>query len=204
MYTPKPFALDDVEAQAAIIRDHPFGTLVTQGEDGLHATHLPFLLHKGPDGTLILAGHMAQQNPQLGHTDRPALVIFSGPHAYISPRWYETPDLVPTWNYVAVHVHGVMTIRDDPAESERHLKALIDRFDSGGSGIVPESTMKTLLPGIRAFEIAVTRIEGKAKLSQNRSSADREGVIAGLAIVTLFLTPYLVPPAPRVGRQGPW
>ena len=181
MYTPKAFALDDPEAQANIIATHPFGTLVTQGEDGLHATHLPFLLHRQQSGGGVLAGHMARHNPQLGHTERPALVIFSGPHAYVSPRWYATPNLVPTWNYVAVHVHGVLTVATGPAAGERHLDELLARFEPAGPDIVPPETRAKLLPGIQAFEMAITRIEGKAKLSQNRSAGDRKGVISGLS-----------------------
>ena len=181
MYTPKPFVLGDAQAQAQIIRDYPFGTLVTQGPDGIHATHLPFLLHRRDDGSSILAGHMARQNPQLAHTDHPTLVIFSGPHAYISPRWYETPGLVPTWNYIAVHVHGTMSVLEDEAESGRHLDALIERFDSVDKPVIPAETRAKLLQGIQAFEIAITQIEGKAKLSQNRSAADRKGVVSGLS-----------------------
>jgi transcriptional regulator len=180
MYTPKAFALDDFEAQAGIIRNHPFGTLVTQGDDGLHATHLPFLLHLRDDGSGILAGHMARQNPQLTQTDRPVLVVFTGPHAYVSPRWYQTPNLVPTWNYVAVHVHGTMSLVADADATERHLDALIARFETGEPPIIPAETRAKLLPGIQAFEIAIARIEGKAKLSQNRLAADRKGVITGL------------------------
>lgn len=179
MYTPKQFTLNDPEHQYRVIRENLFATLVTQGTDGLHATHLPLLLEERAAGP-VLCGHMALGNPQLDHRVHPVLVIFTGPHAYISPRWYETEGLVPTWNYVAVHVHGTLRVLEDADASAAHLDALIARLEPQGLPALPAERKNALMSGIRAFEINVGRIEGKAKLGQNRKRQDIGGAVAGL------------------------
>ncbi len=180
MYTPEPFAARDRETLAGVIRDNPFGLLIGPGAGGAPvATHLPFLLE---DGRLI--GHMARGNPHWRNfaDAAEALAVFSGPHAYISPRWYETAPAVPTWNYVAVHVHGVPRIIDDSGETRALLDRMTAVFEDGAwtLGSQGDDYAGQMIRGIVAFEIPVARIEGKFKLSQNRSAGDRKGVIAAL------------------------
>ena len=187
MYVPDHFR----EARPAVlhdfVRDHSFGTLVSHVDGEPFATHLPFLLDagRGPHGTL--RAHLARANPhwrsfQEGTT---SLVIFQGPHAYVSPSWYATPVAVPTWNYTAVHVHGQPRLVEDREE----LRALVDDTVRLYEQLYPEpwrmdrldeALVDKMLDNIVGFEITIDRLEGKLKLSQNRSAADREGVIAAL------------------------
>lgn len=186
MYTPSHFAPTDPTSVEALMRRHSFATIVTQGNDAPFATHMPVLLHagQGPRGTLV--SHMARANEQWRHFDgeREVLVIFHGPHAYVSPSWYETRPAVPTWNYAAVHAYGVPRIVHEPSALRAMLRELVGFFEAGrpepwGAEMTDEHIDK-LAPGIVGLEIAITRIEGKFKLSQNRSAADRAGVIAAL------------------------
>jgi len=190
MYTPNPFALpvDQPAAAHAVITDNPFAAMVLTGAEGIEAIHIPFLLDaaRGPHGTL--RAHVARANPVWKHFgNEAAMVIFWGPHAYVSPDWYVSEGLVPTWNYVAVHAYGVPQIVDDhdqvaalladlSAASEQTLtpKApwTIDR--------VPLDQRAALMRGIVAFEIPITRLEAKQKLSQNRTPEDIAGVATGL------------------------
>ena len=179
MYIPKPFAVRDRAALAGIIRDNPFGLLIGPADRAPVATHLPFLL----DGGRLVA-HMARGNPHwrsfAGGGE--ALAVFSGPHAYVSPRWYETAPAVPTWNYVAVHVYGVPRIIEDSGETRDILDRMTAEFEDGTwtLGSQGEEYAGRMIRGIVAFEIPLARMEGKLKLSQNRSLADRKGVIAAL------------------------
>lgn len=189
MYLPPAFDASDPERCHALIRRESFATLVTVDEAGApFATHLPFLLDaaRGALGTLL--AHTARANPQWRHfaANRPALVIFQGAHAYVSPAWYEVHPSVPTWNYEAVHAYGLPQIVEDPARVEAMLGMLVRTYE----GERPESwRMASLAPeyvarmiqAIVAFEIPIDRLEGKAKLSQNRGAADRAGVRAALA-----------------------
>ena len=123
MYLPKHFEMTDKAVLTALMREHSFAMLVTHGEAGLLASHVPVLYspERGPQG--VLAGHVARANPhwQQLHPDREALVIFQGPHAYVSPSWYQTKLAVPTWNYVAIHTYG----RPRLLENEQELEALL-------------------------------------------------------------------------------
>jgi transcriptional regulator len=171
MYRPAAFREDDPAVLREIIDAHPFATLVTVTGGAPFATPLPFVR----DGDALL-GHVARANPQWRHFGAAeALVVFSGPHAYVSPRWYASADNVPTWNYVAVHVYGVPEII--PAGPV--VRAMAARFD-------PEWRMdgafaESLLPAIVGIRIPMTRVEGKLKLSQNRDRPDAEGARAALA-----------------------
>ncbi len=179
MYVPGDFAVEDRAALAGVIRDNPFGLLAGVLDGAPFASHLPFLY----DGDRLLS-HMARANPQWraidGRTEM--LAVFSGPHAYVSPRWYQSAPAVPTWNYVAVHVRGAPRVIDDAGE----VRALLDRLvaeyegDAWNLGSQGEDFAGRMMRGIVAFELPVARIEGKFKLSQNRPAADRRGVIAGL------------------------
>jgi len=151
------------------------------------ATHLPFLLDpaRGPNGTLMT--HMARANPHWRAFDGAAgaLAVFSGPHAYVSPRWYTPGNNVPTWNYIAVHCSGVPVLLEGDGAAVGHLRELVDRqenrFDDPWSlAAMPEDYVNGTAKGVVAIEIPIGRIQGKAKLSQNRTPRDRMGIIAGL------------------------
>ena len=183
MYIPSHFAETDPGYLAHLIREHPFGLLITQSEDGMQASHLPLQYEpeRGANGTLV--AHMARANPQwqvFGESE--VLVVFSGPHAYISPRWYTTPVNVPTWNYVAVHAYGVPQVLDDPRECLNNLVTEIEQVaeQPWSMETMPEDYLSKLVAHVVAFEIPVSRLEGKAKLGQNRPPVDRLSAIEGL------------------------
>lgn len=187
MYIPKHFREDDMTKLHAFIQAQSFGALVTQQESGVPlATHLPFILdpERGPYGTLL--GHFALGNPQWRTIDEvhEVLVIFQGPHAYITPSWYETTASVPTWNFAAVHAYGVPRILRDEAEVHQLLLAQVKAYEAGfeqpWSYELPNDYIEKLARGIVAFELPLSRLEGKFKLSQNRSTSEQERVIEGL------------------------
>ncbi len=168
------------------MQEYSFAALVTQQDGVPVATHLPFLLdmERGQYGTLM--AHMARANPQWRtfNSGQEALVIFQGPHAYISPSWYEVELSVPTWNYAAVHAYGVPRIIDDKATLYDLLKALIERheaqFEKPWDFQLPEDYLQKMMQGTVGFEIEITRLEGKFKMSQNRSASEQQRVIAAL------------------------
>jgi transcriptional regulator len=185
MYIPAAFAESDQAKLHDFIEWHSFGLLVSQ-QDGIpFATHLPFLLERdaGAQGRLI--GHVARANPQWRQADgQTVLAIFSGPHVYVSPSWYEAEQVVPTWNYVAVHVYGQLTVVEDREvlrELVRKMVAVYERamarpwmFD--GSTVF----MERMLTQIVGFHIPIQRIEGKWKLNQNHPVERRKKVIGVL------------------------
>jgi transcriptional regulator len=179
MYIPKHFAVEDREALDALVRANPFGLLVGELEGSPFATHLPFLL----DGDRLLS-HFARGNPHWKSIDGQAgmLAVFSGPHGYVSPRWYESDQAVPTWNYVAVHVYGVPRVIEDAGEVRALLDRLVREYEGDAwslDGLDADFTGR-MSRGIVAFEMTIERIEGKFKLSQNRPDEDRRNVIAEL------------------------
>lgn len=187
MYVPPAFEQSDLAACHGLIQANGFAILVTSSAEATApmATHLPFLLDRtrGPKGTLI--GHMARANPHRELLGAEALVIFQGPHAYVSPSWYEDAPAVPTWNYIAVHAHGRPEIIDDPADVRAVLARLVGVQEAGRSppwqlDSLPGDFIDGMVRGIVAFKIPIARLDGKWKLSQNRSAADREGVIRAL------------------------
>ncbi len=180
MYVPRHFSIDDQQAMIDFMRRHSFALLTTCAEDGPFVSHLPLLhVDGGPHGRLV--GHMARANPQWRHfaSGKPALVVFWGPHAYISPSWYDTPNQVPTWNYQTVHAYGTARIVEAQDEVLATLRTLADTFESGFDAPwrmdgLPDGLAAGMTRGIVAFEIAIERLEGKAKLSQNKSVKDRQ------------------------------
>jgi len=165
---------------------------VTAGEAGPEASHLPFLLDpdRGAQGTLL--AHMARANPQwrqfrrLTEQGGEALVVFQGPHAYVSPSWYGPGESVPTWNYVAVHAYGQPRVIDDPRAVRRLLEDLVrheeSAFESPWSlDLAEEAYLTRMMRGIVAFQIPLTRLEAKAKLGQNRTAEQRRGAASALA-----------------------
>ncbi|MBL8702283.1 MAG: FMN-binding negative transcriptional regulator [Alphaproteobacteria bacterium] len=184
MYVPPHFNAPEPSAAHDVIDANPFALLVSAGGADLAGTHLPLDLDRarGPQGTLI--GHMARANDHWRALDGAAtLAIFSGPHAYVSPRWYAGGPAVPTWNYVAVHVYGRARVVETPDRLREILAALTRRYEGDGPwrmGELPEKFLDAMVRGIVGIEIEVARIEAKFKLSQNRSAADRDGVAAAL------------------------
>jgi transcriptional regulator len=182
MYIPEPYAVTDREVLYSVIEENNFGLLINQADGAPFATHLPFLI----EGDVLVA-HMARANPQWRSfgANREVLCVFQGPHAYISPRWRQSTDTVPTWNYVAVHVYGVPEIIDDPAAALAAQARLVDAHESGlqQPWSIDErdpDLIEGLLRSIVNFRIPVSRIEGKFKLDQNKTAADRAGAAAAL------------------------
>lgn len=181
MYTPAHFQIDDLGTLHAFMQRHSFATLVSHEGGVPQATHLPFLLNPTQNK---LISHMARANPQWRHfTTSEVLVIFTGPHAYISPAWYSTQPAVPTWNYTAVHAYGIPRIITQHDRFAQMLHELVEFYESGRpnrwNGELPPEFRDGLMKGIVGIEIQITRLEGKFKLSQNRPQ-DAPGVIAVL------------------------
>ena len=194
MYIPAHFAPDETQVNE-LLRNHGAADLVTLTAQGLVATMLPFIyVPPGDSGTAephgALHGHLARNNEQWKlDSVGEALVIVRGPDAYITPGWYatkaETGRVVPTWNYVTAHVYGRLIVHDDPVWTEdlvRRLTAKHEAYRNHPWSVddAPRPFIEGQLRAIVGIELAITRIEAKAKLSQNRSPADVEGVIAGL------------------------
>lgn len=184
MYIPTTNRVDSQTELVAFMRAHSFATLVSYVNDALFATHIPLTITE-EDDTIQLHGHLAQANPQWEGlaTQREILVIFQGPHAYISPRHYAKWESVPTWNYIAVHAYGSARLITDEAGKLASLAGLIAATESGYQQqweTLPDKFQQGLLNGIVAFEIGVQRLEGKYKLSQNRPIGDQERVAAAL------------------------
>ena len=192
MYVPAHFAETRLEVLHAALRAAGLFTLVTAGRGGLDASHLPMLLET-PDGRPArLIGHVARANGQWRETpDRsPALAVALGPDAYVTPSWYpakaESGRVVPTWNYVAVHAHGVVRFFHDRERLLDLVERLTDVHEQGRPhpwrvSDAPPGYVDGLLAGIVGVELEITRLEGKWKVSQNRSATDRRGVVEGLA-----------------------
>ena len=181
MYLRPAFASTDLDRIVPLIEANAFGLLVTRIDAGMDASHIPFMVAREGDG-LVLTGHLGRPNAQCAAFEGgTALAIFSGPHAYVSPGWYSATPAVPTWDYVAVHVHGVLEPVDDAGDMADMLRALSVQDPAGFTveSLAPDY-LAGMLRGIRGFRLRSTRIEAQWKLSQNRSVADREGVIAAL------------------------
>ncbi len=188
MYIPRRYAENDPETLHAIIRENGFGLLISTGEDGPIANHLPMLLEVDDDGAAVLCGHMAKANPHLeilaGYPS--ALAVFSGPHAYVSPSWYEKSPEVPTWNYVTVHAYGNVSLVDDPAGLAPMVADLVHQYEDSRETPwrmedLPEDFVARQMRGITGFRMKIKRLEGKLKLSQNRVAAETARVADALA-----------------------
>jgi transcriptional regulator len=186
MYIPPFNRVTDRSRINAFLHAHGFASLVTQSQGGLCASHLPVLFDEGTGDHGQLRSHMARANPQwrdLVDSPREVLCIFHGPHAYISPSWYVDQHTVPTWNYGAVHVYGHPEIVDGDALKEIVLDTMA-KYES--SKPVPwqlplsAEEMDAMCRAIVGFTIAITRVEAKFKLGQNRSDADQESMLQAL------------------------
>ncbi|HEX3503814.1 MAG TPA: FMN-binding negative transcriptional regulator [Xanthobacteraceae bacterium] len=191
MYIPPAFQENDTATLHAVIRAARLSTFVTATAEGLIGTPLPMILDEteGPHGTLY--GHVARANPQwklapVGN----AMAVFMGPDAYVTPSWYatkrETGKVVPTWNYIAVHVYGPVEFFEDASRLRDIVTRLTNlhetpRAEPWAVTDAPEEFIKSQLRGIVGLRMPITRIDGKRKMSQNRSAEDRAGVVDGLA-----------------------
>lgn len=188
MYIPEHFAMTDRVVCHETIRSNGFGDLVSLDADGQPlVSHIPFWLdgERGANGTLV--GHLAAGNPQVRSlsSGRAVLAVFHGPHAYVSPGWYAVQPAVPTWNYVVVHARGIPRLVLEPMAVREGLERLVTANEAvAGSGWkidrLPDDYLAEMIRQIVMFEVPIDQLEGKAKLSQNRSAEDRAGVIAAL------------------------
>jgi transcriptional regulator len=187
MYRPAHFAEDDPGTLAALMRAHPLAVLVHGAGEALSAEHLPL---EYDAGTRTLRGHVARANPLWRSADgQPVLAVFRGVDAYVSPNWYPSKaqhhKVVPTWNYAVVHAHGRLRAVDDAPWLHDFVTRLTARHEAGqpapwAVADAPPEFVAQLLRAIVGIEIAVERLVGKSKLSQNRDAADRAGVSTGL------------------------
>lgn len=192
MYSPSHFDESRPDVLQGLIALHPLGTVITHGADGLGADHIPFELcaptAEAPFG--MLRAHVARANP-LWRKAGEALVVFQGPSAYVSPALYEdkplTGKVVPTWNYMAVHAHGTLSAIEDPVWILALLERLTDRHEAGRAAPwsvqdAPREFIDKLLGAIVGIEIPVQRMQGKWKVSQNRSARDQKAISADTRI----------------------
>ena len=186
MYIPKHFAQDNQALLIEVMRAQSFALLISTQENGEpFVTHLPFVVRDKADH-LIIEGHMARANPhwQFLEKDTRALIVFNGPHAYVSPSLYESKENVPTWNYVAVHAYGQVKLAHGMPDKHAAQTRLIDAVEPSYQQQFDELRPAYLhgrMSAIVAFEMIVERLEGKFKLSQNRPMADRHNVVAAFA-----------------------
>jgi len=178
MYVPRHFAEDDGGRLAAFIEENSFGALVTVVEGRPFASHIPFLYEREAKRLL---GHVARANPQWRHFSNGAevMVIFQGPHAYISPSWYLAPG-VPTWNYAVAHLYGSARAVEDRSRIRSIVERLTQKHESRSDAPWAPAYDESLLGSIVAIEISISEVQGKFKLNQNRSAAERTAVAAKL------------------------
>jgi transcriptional regulator len=178
MYLPKHFKEEDAEKVASFIDENAFGVLVTVFEGRPFASHIPFIYDRESQ---LLLGHVARANPQWQHfsDDADVMVLFHGPHAYISPSWYAGPG-VPTWNYVAAHIYGSAQALDDPSRVKSIVERLTERYERNYEAPWVPTYDQGLLSAIVGIEIRIKEVQGKFKLSQNRSAVDRARVVSKL------------------------
>lgn len=195
MYLPSHFEENRIDVLHELVRQYPLGSLVTLASQGLSANHLPFELDAAPAPYGTLRGHVARANPVWRDYSREteALVIFHGPQVYISPSWYETKkqtgEVVPTYNYAVVHAYGPMRIVEDRPWLRGLVTRLTERFESARPAPwqvsdAPQDFIEKQLGAIVGIEIAISKIFGKWKASQNRPAADRAGVVEALGAAT--------------------
>ena len=190
MHLPDHFRVEDVAEMHALMRGRPFAALVSAGPSGLYGSHLPTVLKdEGPNG--VIECHLARANPHWKDlaAGGEAMMIFQGPEGYITPNWYttkaQTGKAVPTWNYAIVHAYGRPEVMKDKEWLLRHVSELSDQQERTEAhpwkvSDAPASYIDVMLRGIVGFRFAITRLEGKWKMSQNREPQDRVGVVGGL------------------------
>ncbi len=186
MYLPESFKVADANAIREFMKQYEFATIVSNSSQGLTSTHAPVLVREQSDG-LVVVGHVARENPHLQMIDNSneSLVIFHGPHHYVSPSWYVNSPAVPTWNYVVVHAYGQLRARPEREFIEGVLRELVSRHEANRSKPwriegLPPAFYQQFLSHIIGFEVRIERTEAKFKLGQNRPAEDRVGTIEGL------------------------
>jgi transcriptional regulator len=184
MYTPSHFIIEELSEMYDLIEAHSFATVVSQHQERPFATHIPIMLSAEEQ---CLYGHFARSNPQWMEIEgQEILVIFQGPHCYISPSWYGTPAAVPTWNYTAVHVYGKVELIHDDQKVLSVLRQLTSKYEGSDSPYDLDSVdphfIAGLSKGIQAFRLSISSIEGKAKLSQNQPVERQERIIRELEL----------------------
>jgi transcriptional regulator len=191
MYLPSHFEEQRVEVLHQLIRERPLGTLVTLDSTGLNANHIPFEIGQEPEPWGTLRGHVARANPVWRDSAQTveALVVFLGAQTYVTPSWYQTKsqtgEVVPTFNYLAVHAYGPIVIHQERDWLRGFVTRLTHRFEAQRAAPwqvsdAPEAFIEKQLGAIVGIEIPLTRLIGKWKVSQNRPAADRDGVVRGL------------------------
>jgi transcriptional regulator len=189
MYIPRQFREERPDVLARAVRDIQFAALVTNAAEGLYVTHMPWVLVEDADGAWTLQGHVARANPHWMMAGAASVAIFQGPHAYVSPSWYATKrehgKVVPTWNYIAVHLHGVLEAVEDRDWLLAHLDDLTSANEAGRAqpwavSDAPADFVHGLTRAIVGVRLRVERREGAWKMIQHRSEGDRLGTIAGL------------------------
>jgi transcriptional regulator len=195
VYIPEHFRVRDHAAALAFMRANPFAILISSTDEGPFATHLPVVIRESSSGEspaagesedkLVIRGHVAKANPHWRYLEQQpnCLMIFHGPHAYISPSNYETPENVPTWNYGAVHAYGTARTFSAPHELLEVLHELIPTFEATYAqqwATLNPTYRERMLGHIVGIEIAVTKLEAKFKLSQNRTRQEQANVMASL------------------------
>jgi len=186
MYVPEPFKVLDEGEIRAFMEAYDFATIVSSPPQGLIATHVPVVVRRDESGVAIV-GHVARANShwQIMNGSEESLVIFQGPHSYVSPTWYANAPAVPTWNYAVVHAYGKPRFRDDREFLEIVLRSLVHKHESGRTAPwriedQPADFYERMLANIVGFEMPVLKIEAKFKLGQNRRLEDRRGTVEGL------------------------
>jgi transcriptional regulator len=185
VYIPEHFRVEDRAAALAFMRANPFAILVSTAGQSPFATHVPVVIREYGE-RLVIRGHVAKANPhwKFLQDHSTCLIIFHGPHAYVSPSNYETREAVPTWNYAAVHVYGSAQMFAEPEQSLGILRDLISTFETAYEqqwDSLSETYQQRMLSHIVGFEVSVTRIEAKFKLSQNRTRKEQQQIIDSLA-----------------------
>ena len=186
MYIPTPFLVEDRKVIVAFMQQFDFAAVVSHSDTGFVASHVPVLIRE-VGSELHIVGHVARGNShwRLMQSQAESMVIFQGPHAYVSPTWYAVSPAVPTWNYAVVHAYGAARVREDATFIAGVVEDLTRRYEEQrehpwSTQAVPGESYEKLLNAIVGFEISVSRCEAKFKLGQNRSVEDRAGTIAGL------------------------
>ncbi|TAG95001.1 MAG: FMN-binding negative transcriptional regulator [Bacteroidetes bacterium] len=185
MYIPKNNLNENLEEVKSFIETNGFATLISQMQEKLWATHIPLELSTNEKGEDILVGHIAKANPQWKYFDEKTevLAIFLGSHSYISSSWYQEPN-VPTWNYLAVHIYGKLSILSDE-KLYKSLENLVNKYEKKSENPmtmekIPRKILNTDLKGVVGFEILITDIQAKKKLSQNRGDHDYKNIVKEL------------------------
>lgn len=182
MYIPNTFKMLEVAEKHQFIDEFGFGVVISSA-DGLSGTHLPFVLHADEGEQGVLYAHCAKANPHWKDLEgQNVLVIFTGPHGYISPSWYTTKPAVPTWNYTAVHAYGAVTLLD-PDATLKAVDQVVEKYEPQllvERDIVTDQIKHKMLAGIVGFKIALTKLEGQLKLGQNKNKDDQTGVLNAL------------------------